>query len=58
MILIEENKIERSVAVQFRQFEVDVGEVVLGEHAFLFANFDVAEFSRQIALTTFRRILF
>ena len=45
MVLVEENKIERPVAVQFGQFEVDVGEVVLGEHAFFFANLDVAEFS-------------
>ncbi len=53
MVLIEENKIERSVAVQFGQLEVDVGVVVLGEHALLLANFNVAEFSRQIAFTTF-----
>ena len=58
MFLVEQNEVERSVAVQFREFEVDVCHVVLGEHALLLSDFDFTEFSGQIAFATARPVFF
>ena len=56
VVFVEQDEVERPVAVEFRQLEVDVGVDVLGEGVLLFSDSDFPELSGQVSFFALRAV--